>query len=430
MTKTLQGVSRLYWWPKLAQDVRSHIQTCDMCQANKATSTKPYGLLQPLGVPGRRWESVSMDLITGLPKTADQKDAIVVFVDTLKMSKMVHLQATTTTVTAKEMARIYRRCVIRLHGVPRNIVSDRDSKFTSHFWKAVHQVLGTKLNMSTSFHPQSDGQTERVNRVLEEVLRHYVSAKQDDWDELLDMAEFAINNSWHESVRNTPFYLNYGQHPLTPVSLHVDTQVPAAEHFSQGIQEVVQQAKRYMQAAQDRQKAYADERRLEMEFQVGDKVLLNTKNIRLQHGEGRAKLLPRWIGPFEVDARVGRVAYKLVLPSNLHIHQVFHVSLLHKQYCSDGRRQPPPLPLDVDGHGELFLIDDLLAHRDGKSGGRTKREYLVKWKGYGPEHNTWEPAAMVTSFAKQVYWARKARQQAVADAAAADQVTKRRGRRH
>ena len=407
MSKTLQGVSRLYWWPKLRRDVRHHVRTCASCQRNKSSNSRAFGLLEPLEIPGRRWESISMDLITGLPTSAKRKnDAIVVFVD--RLSKMVHCVPTTTKVSAKTLAEIFVCQVNRYHGVPRDIVSDRDPRFTSQFWREVHRLMGTKLKMSTSFHPQTDGQTERVNRVLEDMLRHFVNARQNDWDgHLLCMAEFAINNAWHESVRNTPFFLNYGQHPLTPASLDLDTRVPAASDFAEGIDDAVKLAKKALSAAQARQKAYSDRGRQEMDFQVGDQVLLNTKHIRLLHGDGKAKLLPRWIGPFVVEEKVGMVAYKLVLPASLRIHPVFHVSLL-KQYHEDGRVQPPPVPLDVDDDGELYAVEALLSYRDRRVGrGRTKREYLVKWLGYGSEHNTWEPESMITQTAIDEFWVQR-----------------------
>ena len=155
---------------------------------------------------------------------------------------MVHFAAVLTAFTAYNMARLYVHNVIRLHGTQRELISDRDTLFTSAFWEELTASLGTKLAMSTAFHPASDGQTERTNRTLEEMLRHFISPTQDDWDEHLDAAEFAINNAWQESVQNTPFMLNSGQHPLTPASVQVDHQVPAAKAFTSDLQEAVETA--------------------------------------------------------------------------------------------------------------------------------------------------------------------------------------------
>jgi len=219
------------------------------------------------------------------------------------------------------------------------------------------------------------------------MLRHYVSPVHDDWDEHLDAAEFAINNAWQESVCNTPFFLNSGQHPLTPASAEIDTKSPPAKAFTEELQAAVELAKQSWQSAQAKQAEYANQNRREVIYQVGDQLLLSTKNVRLK-SPGAKKLLPKWIGPYKVTHKVGKVAYQLDLPGNLKIHDVFHVSLLHP-YLSDGTVQPPP-PILIEGEEE-FEVDRILDHRDKRLKKGTTREYLVKWTGYGPEHHTWEP---------------------------------------
>ena len=205
------------------------------------------------------------------------------------------------------------------------------------------------------------------------------------------MAEFAINNSYQESVGNTPFFLNYGQHPLTPVSVKHDSAVPAAKQFSLGVQAAVREAKQLLAAAQDRQKALANAGRRDAVFAPDDMVWLNTKNLTLKH-PGTRKLLPRYVGPFKIMQRIGEVAYKLKLPAKLKMHDVFHVSLL-KPYRSDGRY--PALPEVIDLTGELsYQVDTILAHRERRAGGRSNRvltSYLVKYADLGPEYNAWVP---------------------------------------
>ncbi len=247
--------------------------------------------------------------------------------------------------------------------------------------------------MSTAFHPQTDGQTERTNRILEDMLRHYVNPAQDDWDKHLATAQFAYNNAWQESINETPFFLNYGCHPRTPMSHGLPSpaqaRVPAAYNFVKQMHASIEDAKRSLRAAQDRQKRYADEHRRDVEFTVGDKVLLSTRNIKLK-AVGANKLMPKFIGPFAITDRINEVAYRLELPDNMKLHNVFHVCLL-KPYLDNGKVQPPPV-LVVDGEPE-FETQAILDHRDVRTGrGRTvHREYLIKWLGYGPEHNTWEP---------------------------------------
>lgn len=259
IAKTHEATSRVFNWPTLRKDVIQHVKSCHQCQINKHSTQRPAGLLQPLQIPGRPWSSISMDFITQLPKTKSGHDAILVFVD--RLTKMVHFAQTTVQCTAADTAKLFIHHVVRLHGVPLSIVSDIDSRFTSRFWQASVPFLGTKLSMSTAFHPQTDGQTERVNKVLEDTIRHYVNPRQDDWDDYLDGAEFAINNAMHESVRNTPFFLNSGQHPLTPATMEVDTHVPSAKEWLERLHDSVKSAKQCLPAAQQRMKASADVRR-------------------------------------------------------------------------------------------------------------------------------------------------------------------------
>jgi hypothetical protein len=257
---------------------------------------------------------------------------------------MAHFIATVTTVTAEETSRLFIDFVYKHHGLPRKLVCDRDTRFTSRFRVALYNVLGTKQAMSTAFHPQTDGLTERVNRILEDMLRHYVSPTQDDWDFYLCLVEFAYNNAWQESIQTTPFILNYGQHPLTPLNIGINRwHVPTAKGLVQSMSSIMQEAKKHLLAAQNRQKSYADTKTREISFDVGTHVLLSTSNIKLKM-PGASKLLPRWIGPFKVLKKVDKVAYKLELPETLKIHDVFHISLL-KSYKTSGKVQPPPPPI-------------------------------------------------------------------------------------
>jgi hypothetical protein len=264
------------------------------------------------------------------------------------------------------------------------LISDRDRKFTSKFWSELMRLLGTSRHMSTAYHPQSDGQTERMNSVVEDMLRHWVGPSLTDWDTLLDCAEFAINNAKSQSTGMTPFKFNYGYDPLTPLSLEAGSKLPSVQECFATMDEALVKAKRALQAAQARQQASYDAGRKEQEFEVGQQVLLNSVNVKFKQTVGR-KLLPKWIGPYRVKRRVGRLAYELDLPAALPIHPVFHTSLL-RPFHSDGRHRPPPPPVDVDGLEE-YEVEKLLAHRHS---GR-QREFLVKWVGYGPEENTWEP---------------------------------------
>lgn len=380
--------------------VSEFVRTCDACQRNKAPNTKPPGTLEPLQLPSGKFTSVSSDFIVGLPETPDGHDAICVFVD--RLTKYAIFCPTTSNCTAEQWARLFTDRVFRDYGLPEEIITDRGPQFTSKFSEAFADILGVTRRLSTSYHPQTDGQTERFNHVLEDMLRAYVSAAADDWADLLPMVQFAVNNSWHESVQDTPMMLLHGFQPKTPctlgpkpsrgsgaVTLKQAAKQPVAAHFAAEIQDTVRRTKHNLLAAQSRWRKWYDPQRVPLSFAEGDMVLLSTKNLGLKSPAPK-KLLPRYVGPFPIVKRVGRVAYKLQLPANWFIHNVFHVSLL-RAYKSDGRVQPPPLPTIVDGD-LTYNVESLVGHRWVTRGKRRKLQYLVKWEGYPIEHNTFEPA--------------------------------------
>ncbi|KAF1321538.1 reverse transcriptase, partial [Globisporangium splendens] len=213
--KTFLSLSRDYYWPHMYKWVRKYVRTCEICQRVKPSGST-QAPLRPLAVPSDSWKSVSMDFIFGLPRDTHGRNGILVFVD--RFSKMVHLAPVSDKISAEKTAKVFVDVVFRLHGLPVEIVSDRDTRFTSKFWRALFGLLDTKLSMSTAAHPETDGQTERVNRVLEDVLRSYATSFK-EWSEFLPLAEFALNNSTHVSTGHSPFYVNYGIHPRVPASI-------------------------------------------------------------------------------------------------------------------------------------------------------------------------------------------------------------------
>jgi hypothetical protein len=263
----------------LAGDVAKYVSTCVACQRNKARRHKPYGLLHPLPVPKKPWHMVTFDFIVKLPKTSRGNDSICVFVD--KLTKLVHFVACKEEVSAKEFAELYVDHVFRLHGLSREFITDRDSRFTSAFWQEVTVLLGTRTVMSSSFHPQTDGQTERVSQTRETYLRHFVSVGLNDWDTLLSRAEFAHNAAVNETLCATPFELTYGYRPRTPVGEVVEVVHPASAAFVERLQASLSLARKLLIAAQQRQKALADKRRVDRVYKVGDNVLLSTKYLNL-----------------------------------------------------------------------------------------------------------------------------------------------------
>jgi hypothetical protein len=258
----------------MQQDVRRYVRECDSCQRNKPSNRLPGGLLQPLPIPQQRWEQISMDLVVGLPKTARRNSGIAVFVD--RLSKQILISPISDDTTAPVIAKAYFDAVFRHKGLSKAIISDRDPRFTSLFSRTLFRLMGTRLSFSTAFHPETDGQTERANRVIEDMLRHYVSARLTDWDMYFTPVEFAYNNSVQASTGHSPFYLNSGQNPLNPGSLPKPpaSDIPAADQFLANIASALSDAKTLLALAQNRQKQYADKKRRPLILQPGDKVYL------------------------------------------------------------------------------------------------------------------------------------------------------------
>ncbi|RVX18881.1 Transposon Tf2-12 polyprotein [Vitis vinifera] len=207
-----------YYWPQIRDEVEAYVRTCLVCQQDKVEQRQPRGLLEPLPIAERPWDSVTMDFIIGLPKSEDN-GSIIVVVD--RFSKYATFIAAPTDCTAEETARLFLKHVVKYWGLPKFIISDRDPRFTGKFWTELFKLMGSELHFSTSFHPQTDGQTERVNALLELYLRHFVSANQKDWAKLLDVAQFSYNLQRSEATNKSPFELATGQQPLTPHTLTI-----------------------------------------------------------------------------------------------------------------------------------------------------------------------------------------------------------------
>ena len=411
VTKTLKQVERRFWWHTWRKDTQAYVAQCLLCARNKPIQQRPSGLLNPLPIPKGPWQSISMDFITNLPKTDKGNDCILTIVD--RFTKMCHFVATTTTCTAEQAAQLCVSQILRLHGVPTSFVMDRDPLWRSKFWRTWCDMLGIQLNMSSAYHPQSDGQTERMNRILEEVLRHYINPSHTNWESLLPWAEFAINSAYQESIKSTPFKLNYGWQPSSPldVTLQPIKDNPQATYTVESWQSALTQATRVLQSAQDRHKHFADLKRKPLTYAENDYCLLSSKHLTIVT-TGVPKLLPRYLGPFKVLKMVGSAAVKLELPAHWKIHNGFHVSL-----TKPWKGSPPtdPEPVEVEGFPE-FTVETILSHDL-----RTKRKgqqviyYLVKWEGFGSEHNSWEPEDNLTSDGKfensaiTAYWDRISR---------------------
>jgi hypothetical protein len=392
-SRTLDLLSRQFWWPQMKESVQNYVQSCMSCQRNKSSNKRPFGLLNPLEIPDSRWHTVTMDFIMDLPITSLGHDAILVFVD--KLTKFVHLAPTNKTCSADEASRLFLTHVYQYHGTPKVLISDRDPRFTSNFWKGFCNRLGIEPRFSSAFHPETDGQTERTNRVIEEVLRHFIDSDHVQWEELLPLAAFAMNNAKNSSTGETPFFLNHGSHPSTPVTLGLpQSKLPTLDTVFTDLDTTLSRIKLLMRSAQDRQKAYADKSRAPHEFAVGDLVLLSSRNLKFKSGV--RKLHPKFLGPFPIIKMVGKNAAKLELPATYsRIHPVFHVSLFKTFKEGPDALKSPPNPEVVDGV-PFFKVEKILSTRDRRSGRKKIQEFLIKWEGYDDTHNSWEPKENLT----------------------------------
>ncbi|KAK1432277.1 hypothetical protein QVD17_09172 [Tagetes erecta] len=390
-TKMYRDLKRNYWWPGMKRDIAKYVAKCLTCAQVKAEHQKPCGMLQPLEIPVWKWEDITMDLVTKLPKTKKGHDAIWVVVD--RLTKSAHFLAIREAYSSERMAEIYVNDIVSRHGVPVTIVSDRDTRFTSRYWRKFQEEMGTKLLISTAYHPQTDGQTERTIQTLIDMLRACIIDFGGNWDEHLPLVEFSYNNSYHASIKMAPFEMLYGRKCRTPVSWgEVGQRELAHKDVVAKTNEKIDIVRARLKAAQDRQKAYADRRRRSIEFQVGDFVLLKVSPWKgIIRFRKRGKLSPRYIGPFKILARVGQVAYRLELPSKLNgIHDTFHVSQLRK--CLADEMAYVPLD-DIEIDEKLNYVEKPVAIKDFKEKilrNKVIRQVLVQWKHRKGSDLTWE----------------------------------------
>ena len=310
-----------------------------------------------------------------------------------RLSKGAHFLAIQQTDSLDKLAKLYVAEIVRLHGVPISIVSDRDPQFTSRFWRSLQEAFGSKLHFSTAFHPQTDGQSERTIRTLEDLLRASVLEYGGNWDEHLPLVEFAYNNSFHSSIQLAPYEVLYGRKCRSPICWDMEglRQLEGPEIVSETV-EKVQIARRCMKAAQDRQKSYADKHRREMEYDVGEKVFLRVSPWRGIARFGKhGKLSPRYVGPYEILERIGPLAYRLALPRELsQVHDVFHVSML-RRYRSDPSHVIDVTDVEVSERVTYEEKPEEILEREVKRL-RTKEIPMVKvkWSYHSPREATWE----------------------------------------
>jgi hypothetical protein len=338
-----------------------------------------------------------MDFIVALPESEGHTQILVV-VD--RFTKMAHFIPLKENATASDCAKAFLHNIWKIHGLPNDTISDRDAKWTGEFWEGLCGLLQVQRKLSTAFHPQTDGQTERVNQSLEMFLRTFVNYDQDDWYQLLPLAEYAYNNSVTSATNMSPFFANYGFNPRTNWPTEAETKNPASQIYAHWMKATHEAAREALVNTRERMAKHYDQKRIEQpKFQEGDLVMLNAKFIRSRRPA--KKLSPKLHGPFKILQAVGKRAFKLDLEARWRIHPVFHVSLLEHYRPNQiiGRQITRPAAEEIEGDLEYEVERIVRCERRGSTIRRGNRRikvhrlfYLVKWLGYPDDECTWEPA--------------------------------------
>ena len=387
VTKTLSRLRRRYTGLQLRKVVKQVVAECS-CARNKTARHAPYGLLKSPHTPAKAWSSIAWDFVVKLPLSKEPVTKIeydAIFVITCRLTKYAYMVPYKESCTAEDLAYTFLRVVYANHGLPDEIISDRDKLFTSRFWTTFTALLGTKLKLSTAFHPQTDGQTERLNQTMETYLRSYVNYQQDNWVELLPLAQFSYNSADTDSTKVSPFFANYGFDPeayrTSLSSAHQSAEAIVRTEQLKALQERLAEDIRFY--AERSASYYNKGRSVGPTLKEGDKVYLLRKNIQTKRPS--SKLDHKKLGPFKIQKVVGPVNFRLQLPKTMNIHPVFHISLL--EYAPPGAAPAPITEIQPVNPNAEYEVSQVLDCKYVSS----KVKYLIRWKDYPPSEDSWEP---------------------------------------
>ena len=379
---TYELLQRTYYWPNMQEFVKKYVRHCHTCKRSKGSRFKKQGVLKPLPVPNQRWTDISIDFVSGIPEV-DGQNAICNVV--CRLTKERHHIATNTELDAGSLADLFIKHIWKHHGLPRSIISDRGTQFVNDFWQFLCKRLGIDVRLSTAWHPETDGQTERINGVMEQYLRAFVNYQQDDWIRWLPLAEFVGNNTVSSTTKVSPFFANKGFHPRMGFEAldnsTVNDKELAADEFATRMEELQEVLRNQMLLAQANYEDQANRTRAPAPlYGVGDMVMLDARNIVTKRPS--RKLENKRLGPYKVIKIVSTHSVELDLPVDFRIHPVFHVHLLEPmptELPHAGHVPEPPPPVIIDGEDE-WEVDQIV---DSRYFGRRKRlQYRLTWKGY------------------------------------------------
>jgi hypothetical protein len=403
----VERIKHTAWWLDWRSQVTNYVKSCEVCQKSNKQTGKRYGLLQKITEPSTKWEIINIDFVTGLPPGgAYSYNSVLVVVD--RYSKRARFIPNHKDDTAMEVAMLFWNRIMADVGIPKIIISDRDPKFTSEFWRNLHDMLGTKLAFSTAYHPQTDGLAERMIQTLEDMLRRFCSFGLEfknhdgythDWVSLLPALEIAYNSSKHSTSNEVPYVLERGWIPRMPKDTLNDKLPhihPTALDFKKMLDVTQNHAKKCVEEAVEYNKNRWDKSHKQPDFKIGDKVLLSTVNFN--NLGGNKKLKPSFIGPFTIKDMHGKNAVEVILSEELsRKHPVFPVSLV-KPYTPRDNTEPkpcPPVPIMEPSKDEKLHVSKILKDKKERIQGKDTRLYLVRYKNQSADKDEWLPESNI-----------------------------------
>lgn len=420
--RTYNRVASTYYWPRMSRDIKAYVRTCDVCQKVKSKRHAPIGLLQPIPIPSEPFEIVSMDFVPDLPPS-DSYNNVFVIVD--KLTKYAIFLPTTTNVDEVETAKMFYKAVYLPYGMPKQIISDRDSRWSNSFWGTLTSLMGSRRALTMSHHPQADGQTEVLNQFLEVGLRTFTGPSRDDWSSFLDLFAHSYNSGIQASTGFSPAYLLRGYQPREPENLLSGSVAPVprirngnldAEAFAEAMRAHLHQAQTALHIAQTHQRTAYNRGRLNEEFDEGDLVMINPHSMELAKdlaGKGK-KLLARYDGPFEILTKISPVTYRLRLPSSYGIHPVISIAHLERYHASPeefGERETKKMNRADFVELPEVEVQEILAEREKTIGRNRIKEYLVRFEGFDASHDEWLTERRLVNAPEAIReWERRPRQ--------------------